>query len=54
MTVKQLIRKLEHPPSDRIIEVRIEFADGSIYRESPDARPTYNFEWVNESLEDVV
>jgi hypothetical protein len=32
---KQLIRKLQHPPCERI--VRIEFADGGIYYEiSPD------------------
>jgi len=31
MTVKQLIRELRHPPSNRIASVRIEFADGSIY-----------------------
>ncbi|MGB6499414.1 MAG: hypothetical protein WBF09_20625 [Candidatus Acidiferrum sp.] len=36
MTVKQLIRKLKHPPCDRI--VRIEFADGGIYEVSPDTR----------------
>jgi hypothetical protein len=38
MTVKQLIRELQHPPCKRIAEVRIEFADGAIYEVSPDAR----------------
>jgi len=28
MTVKQLIRKLQHPPCERIAALRIEFADG--------------------------
>jgi hypothetical protein len=31
MTVKQLIRKLQHPPCKRIAAVRIEFVDGGIY-----------------------
>jgi len=38
MTVKQLIRKLLHPPCERIAAVRIEFADGGIYEVSPDTR----------------
>ena len=38
MTVKQLIRKLQHPPCKRIAAVRIEFADGGIYEVSPDTR----------------
>ncbi len=38
MTVKQLIRKLQNPPCDRIAAVRIEFADGGIYEVSPDTR----------------
>ena len=38
MTVKQLIRELRHPPSNRVAFVRIEFADGSIYEISPDMR----------------
>jgi hypothetical protein len=38
MTVKQLIRKLQHPPCERIAAVRIEFADGGIYEVSPDTR----------------
>jgi hypothetical protein len=38
MTVKQLIRKLQHPPCKRIAAVRIEFADGGIYEDSPDTR----------------
>jgi hypothetical protein len=37
MTVKQLIRKLQHPPCKRIA-ARIEFADGGIYEVSPDTR----------------
>lgn len=40
MTVKQLIRKLQHPPSEHIAAVRIEFADGGIYEVSPDTRRT--------------
>ena len=36
MTVKQLIRKLQHPPCERIAALRIEFADGGIYEVSPD------------------
>ncbi len=36
MTVKQLIRELQHPPSNRIASVRIEFADGSVFEISPD------------------
>jgi len=36
MTTKQLIRKLEHPPCNRIASVRIEFEDGSVYQVSPD------------------
>jgi len=35
MTVKQLIRKLRNPPCERIVAVRIEFADGGIYEVSP-------------------
>jgi hypothetical protein len=38
MTVKQLIRKLQHPPCERIVALRIEFADGGIYEVSPDTR----------------
>jgi hypothetical protein len=38
MTLKQLIGKLKHPPCDRIAAVRIEFADGGIYEDSPDTR----------------
>jgi len=38
MNVKQLIRKLKHPPCERIAAVRIEFADGGIYEDSPDTR----------------
>jgi hypothetical protein len=38
MTVIQLIRKLQHPPCERIAAVRIEFADGGIYEVSPDTR----------------
>ena len=38
MTVKQLTRKLQHPPCERIAAVRIEFADGGIYEVSPDTR----------------
>ena len=36
MTVKQLIRKLQDPPCERIAALRIEFADGGIYEVSPD------------------
>ncbi len=36
MTIQQLIRKLKHPPCERIAAVRIEFADGGIYEVSPD------------------
>jgi hypothetical protein len=35
VTLKQLIRKLLHPPCKRITAVRIEFADGGIYQVSP-------------------
>jgi hypothetical protein len=38
MTVKQLIRRLQHPPCKRIAAVRIEFADGGIYEIPPDTR----------------
>jgi len=38
MTVKQLIRKLQHPPCERIAALRIEFADGGIYEVSPGMR----------------
>jgi hypothetical protein len=38
MTVKQLIRKLQNPPCKRIAAVRIEFADGGVYEDSPDTR----------------
>lgn len=38
MTVKQLIRKFQHPPCDRIAAVRIEFADGVIYEVSAHTR----------------
>ena len=38
MTVKQLIRKLQHPPCERIAAVRIEFVDGGIYEASPGMR----------------
>jgi hypothetical protein len=38
MTVKQLIRKLQHPPCERIAAMRIEFADGGIYEVSADTR----------------
>jgi hypothetical protein len=38
MTVKQLIRKLENPPCERIAAIRIEFADGGIYEVSRDTR----------------
>jgi len=38
MTVKQLIRKLKHPPCERIAAVHIEFADGGIYEVAPDTR----------------
>lgn len=38
VTVKQLIRKLQHPLCERIAAVRIEFADGGIYEDSPDTR----------------
>lgn len=36
MTVKQLVKKLQHPPCKRIAAVRIEFTDGGIYDVSPD------------------
>jgi hypothetical protein len=36
MTVKQLIRELQNPPSSQIASVRIEFADGSTFEVSPD------------------
>jgi hypothetical protein len=38
MTVRELIRKLKHPPCKRIGAVRIEFADGGIYEVTPDTR----------------
>ena len=38
MTVKQLIRKLQHPPCERIAAVRMEFADGGLYEVSADTR----------------
>lgn len=36
VTVKQLVKKLRHPPCERIAAVRIEFTDGGIYDVSPD------------------
>ncbi len=36
VTVKQLVKKLRHPPCERIAAVRIEFTDGGIYEVSPD------------------
>jgi len=42
MSVKQLIRKLQHPPCERMAAVRIEFSDGSIYEESPDTIRTFS------------
>ena len=38
MTLKQLIRKLQHPPCKHIAAVHIEFADGGIYEVSPGTR----------------
>jgi hypothetical protein len=38
ITVKQLIENLKESPCESIISVRIEFADGSIYRDSPETR----------------
>jgi hypothetical protein len=41
MTVKRLLRELRYPPSKRIAQVRIEFADGSIFEVSPDMSPFF-------------
>ena len=56
MSVKQLIQLLRNPPNDRIIAIRIEFADGSICQDSPDTRPDFGFDSTedgNELLEEA-